>query len=485
MIEIVCRENQLEENIQPQLQLPKNIRQMGSPKGRHKIYVEDYVYTYLHNLAQKNAKCAAVLLGKSQVSKDIRYTFVCGAVECGQAVFQWENIYLDESFWQYIYEEEQQYFSDTDIVGWFIGEQGKEAALSANIESAHRKYFAGRDKVLMLLDGVEQEEIFYVYEQGYLQKKEGYYLYYEKNLSMQEYMVSKKEEERRNPKPPEEEEPLWRSPESDKEEEESEWEALHKEIEELEKIEEIQEVKEIKTTGDVEEVPTEEKIFVKSSLEEPKSEAEKALQSYRSMVLEKQGKRVEQNNKRFLYTAASFLMLVICVIGITTVNNYRKMKEVESVLYVMKDSVEEKKEPESRVSSNVVVESIASGVKPLNQQEVTKIKEEAEVDKKKEEEKKAPEKQEEVKQEEVKKEEAEKKDSPKEETKKPEEPKEEENQETAAAPEPQYYIVQKGDTLESICQKIYQNKEMVQTLCQANGIENGDKILAGQKLVLP
>lgn len=492
MIEIVCRENQLEEKEKPELNLPKNIRQMGSPKGRHKIYVEDYVYTYLHNQAQKNTRCAAVLLGKSQVSKDIRYTFIYGAVECGQAVFQWENIYLDESFWQYIYEEEQHYFPDTDIVGWFVGEQGKEAVLSANIESAHRKYFAGRDKLLMLLDGVEQEELFYVYEQGYLQKKEGYYLYYEKNLPMQEYMVSKKEEERRNPKPPEEEEPLWRSPESDQEEEGSEWEALHKEIEELDNIKEIEEipkVSEIKEGKEIEEISPEEKIFVKSSLEEPRTEAEKALQSYRSMVLEKQGKRVEQHNKRFLYTAASFLMLVICVIGITTVNNYRKMKEVESVLYVMKNSVEKKKEPEAKAVSDVVVESIAAGVKPLDQQD------KAEPEKKKGDEQKKEVKkrekaegsasqqevnQENIKQEEVPKEEAEKKET--------EKPKEGENQEAAAPPElpePQYYTVQKGDTLESICQKVYQNKKMVPTLCQANGIENGDKILAGQKLLLP
>lgn len=492
MIEIVCRENQLEEKNQIQMQLPKNIRQMGSPKGRHKIYVEDYVYTYLHSQAQKNTRCAAVLLGKSQVSKDIRYTFVYGAVECGQAVFQWENIYLDESFWQYIYEEERHYFSDSDIVGWFVGEQGKEAVLSANIESAHRKYFAGRDKVLMLLDGVEQEEIFYVYEQGYLQKKEGYYLYYEKNLPMQEYMVSKKEEERKNPHPPEEE-PLWRSPESDKEEECSEWEALHKEIAESDYKEEIEEIREIKEIKEMEELSSEEKIFVKSSLEEPKTEAEKALQSYRNMVLEKQGRRVEQNNKRFLYTASSFLMLVICVIGITTVNNYRKMKEVESVLSVMKESVEEKKEPETKSASDVVVESIASGVKPLNQQENAKI-EKKKADEKKEEKKKEESKEDEtlknvtgkdVNQEETGKEKEEKKELPTEQIQNSGEPEIEENQETTATPEPQYYIVQKGDTLESICQKVYQNKKMVQTLCQANGIENGDKILAGQKLVLP
>jgi len=51
--------------------------------------------------------------------------------------------------------------------------------------------------------------------------------------------------------------------------------------------------------------------------------------------------------------------------------------------------------------------------------------------------------------------------------------------------EPQYYIVQAGDTLESICLKIYQDKSKVAALCQANGIQNGNQIQAGQKLILP
>ena len=51
--------------------------------------------------------------------------------------------------------------------------------------------------------------------------------------------------------------------------------------------------------------------------------------------------------------------------------------------------------------------------------------------------------------------------------------------------EPQYYTVQAGDTLESICLKIYQDRSKVAALCQANGIQNGNQIQAGQKLILP
>ena len=188
MIEIINKEDSAKENWnqkEESIRLPKNIRQMGSPRGRHKIYLEDYVYTYLRTTSKDKESCAAVFLGKSQVVKDIRYTFIKGVIECSEVVFQWERISLDDSFWDYIYKEEKQYFPDTEIVGWFLGRAGQAMELSPMVEAAHRKYFAGRDKVLMLMDILEGEELFFVYEQGYLQKREGYYIYYEKNLSMQ------------------------------------------------------------------------------------------------------------------------------------------------------------------------------------------------------------------------------------------------------------------------------------------------------------
>lgn len=483
MIEIICREKQQEEQ---EIKLPKNIRQVGSPKGRHKIYMEDYVYTYLKNQAQENRKCAAVLLGKSCVSRDIRYTFISGAIECGQAVFQFDSVYLDESFWEYIYEEGKEYFPDAVIVGWFVGEQGEGMNLPAAIESAHRKYFAGRDKVLMLMDAEEEDELFYIYEQGYLQKREGYYVYYEKNIAMQEYMIRKKEERHYiEPVLPEEEEPLWRCPESDEsleeepqkveeepittaQEKESEWDSLHKEIRE-ETIEEQQK-------------PVGEKIFVKSSMEEPISEAEKALQNYRHAMLEKRGHKVELQNKRFLYTAASFFMIVFCIVGITTINNYRKMQEVEDVLYVIKG------ENEKKSASDLVVESVASEVTPIEEEQQNTEGQPAEqpqstdqqsTDQQSTDQQSADQQQATGQQQEVI----------------TQQPSATETQPTAtldtqqsAAPqqtEPQYYIVQAGDTLESICLKIYQDKSKVAALCQANGIQNGNQIQAGQKLILP
>jgi hypothetical protein len=49
---------------------------------------------------------------------------------------------------------------------------------------------------------------------------------------------------------------------------------------------------------------------------------------------------------------------------------------------------------------------------------------------------------------------------------------------------PQYYIVQKGDTLRTICYEIYGDYEYVEKVCAWNNIEDANNILCGQKLLL-
>ena len=46
MIEIIQQTAKTEENLESRL--PKNIRQIGNPEKDFRIYMEDYVYTYLH-----------------------------------------------------------------------------------------------------------------------------------------------------------------------------------------------------------------------------------------------------------------------------------------------------------------------------------------------------------------------------------------------------------------------------------------------------
>ncbi len=50
---------------------------------------------------------------------------------------------------------------------------------------------------------------------------------------------------------------------------------------------------------------------------------------------------------------------------------------------------------------------------------------------------------------------------------------------------PQYYVVQQGDTLRSICIRVYGNLDRVEEVCAQNKITDPDSILYGQTLLLP
>lgn len=65
------------------------------------------------------------------------------------------------------------------------------------------------------------------------------------------------------------------------------------------------------------------------------------------------------------------------------------------------------------------------------------------------------------------------------------EAKQEESASTSAAAEPEYYIVQEGDTLTGICKKLYGSTKNLQKIAELNQMENSDDIRVGQKLLLP
>ena len=48
-----------------------------------------------------------------------------------------------------------------------------------------------------------------------------------------------------------------------------------------------------------------------------------------------------------------------------------------------------------------------------------------------------------------------------------------------------FYVVKKGDTLDSISIKIYGDRGEVEAICKMNGLSDGNLIFIGQKLLLP
>ena len=176
---------------QEKLKLPKNIRQIGLPEEKKKIYVEDYVVTYMNQLASEyaNRQNAAVLLGFYVRKDDMRLTFINGAIGIPSAKVGEDQIAFDSGLWEEIYNTIKKYFHNSEIVGWFLTRPGKSLGINEKITKIHVDQFPGREKTLFLMDPLDHEDAFFIYEKGQLVRQRGYYIYYERNEDMQNYMV--------------------------------------------------------------------------------------------------------------------------------------------------------------------------------------------------------------------------------------------------------------------------------------------------------
>ncbi len=173
--------------------MPKNIRQVGKSNTYRKIYVEDYVMTFIKQLPCGDfSKCKiAVLLGQCNVIENCRNIFISGAVEVHNTDIS-NDIVFTNDVWTAIYEDIKKFFVEAEIVGWYLGGPDYLLADEDKILKTHIDNFAGQDKILLTFDSLEKEEAFLSYENNKLCKQDGYYIYYEKNEEMQSYIIENK-----------------------------------------------------------------------------------------------------------------------------------------------------------------------------------------------------------------------------------------------------------------------------------------------------
>lgn len=65
------------------MQIPKNVVQAGDVDPCHKIYIEDYVYTYLSQNRSGDKSADFCLYGKTETEGEVRYYFIYGAAKEG------------------------------------------------------------------------------------------------------------------------------------------------------------------------------------------------------------------------------------------------------------------------------------------------------------------------------------------------------------------------------------------------------------------
>ena len=431
MIEIVQQTTKTEENIENKL--PKNIRQIGNPEKDFRIYMEDYVYTYLHP-AQLNGMETEIfprlliLLGEINHFSNRSCAFVSGAIQVEDSEYPDILPEFNERTWRRIHREMHQYFENCEIVGWVLDIPGNTLEITAEMEEIHRRNFVSQYQFFFLMDSKEREEAFFTWKEGCLAKKEGYFIYYEKNPQMQEYMISKRE-------------------------------ALF---------------------------GTEAK---------PEEVNDRAAVNYRTMMMAKKERASKQKTGILSYLTSMLTIIVLCAVSVILLGNIQKMENMEQTISVMSNVFESTEQEIAPLQNQVAIETISGNILPIEDaadlkdenQTPPKPQEASETSQTAEMENAAPEETANIPLEET----ATQEPLPPESLPENEEPKSKEEEVQPVLSEAEtfraqgYYVVKQGDSLRQICYKIYETYGMMDKLCEANGIDDQDFIYVGQKIVLP
>ncbi|MCU6748123.1 LysM peptidoglycan-binding domain-containing protein [Faecalicatena acetigenes] len=186
---------------------------------------------------------------------------------------------------------------------------------------------------------------------------------------------------------------------------------------------------------------------------------DRAAKDFRSMVRNREESQQQKKANRLIYAVSACLLLVVIIMGVTMVNNFDKMKSVQTTLKHLTDT--------AATDTNSMEIQETSGT-------VTAVTEETE--------------QKETQQKETQQEEALQDigqaggvQEGAEDTQDTEEAKAQSGENGGDG----VYVVEEGDTLAIISKKMYGDVDHVEAICKMNGITDGNLIYVGQKLLLP
>ncbi|GHU58346.1 hypothetical protein AGMMS49975_24860 [Clostridia bacterium] len=173
-------------------EFPTNIKQVGSIGGGIKIYVEDYVFSFLRQYAARGNydERLALLVGRSIVIDNVPVVFISGAVS-GEYLSDEDGVlkFTKKSF-EHASEQIDRYFRGLEVVGFMHSQPGYGNTLNANYEKYHKEMFKKPYQVVFVVDHIDKQNSFYYYhEKRELAELRGYFIYYEKNDGMHEYML--------------------------------------------------------------------------------------------------------------------------------------------------------------------------------------------------------------------------------------------------------------------------------------------------------
>ncbi len=168
--------------------LPKNVRQIGDGSADKKVYVEDYVMTFLEKISAEGKSGKAILLGKVRNLEGQTYIFADSALQV-------ESFSPDSTAREELKKQAEKYFSDKQVIGWYQAAGESPFVMNGKMVEIFEREFGQENQVLIVRDMEEEENLFFLLEEGHTIQLPGYYIYYEKNTAMQEYMIAGSEGE--------------------------------------------------------------------------------------------------------------------------------------------------------------------------------------------------------------------------------------------------------------------------------------------------
>lgn len=130
-------------------QLPKNVRQIGNVSDEPKIYVEDYVDTYLNQLKDKakDEPVGIALAGEILVLEGQPVVYISGAFRLAEVEVRGKEISLKEETVKQMETDRKKYFPETEIVGWGLIEDGKPMGRSREKASVGQRRIISRSRM--------------------------------------------------------------------------------------------------------------------------------------------------------------------------------------------------------------------------------------------------------------------------------------------------------------------------------------------------
>jgi len=189
--------------------LPANIKQIGSIDDGLRIYIEDYVCTFLHQYAEAGGfnERIAMLVGRHMVIDGQSILFVGGAIHGKYAEKHEGYLRFSDKSIDYTEEMLEEHFPGMEVVGWMQSQPSYGTYLNQNYGAYHLRQFRKPYQVMFVADPLERVNAFYTVNPSAVKPSEriiqlgGYFIYYEKNANMHEYMLANKSIEY-TPKPP-------------------------------------------------------------------------------------------------------------------------------------------------------------------------------------------------------------------------------------------------------------------------------------------